>query len=72
MKETKPENQPMSVEEAVASIGLIIQECSVMGANDYELPELMRLQAAVKNQEIDPDQAISRAEAIRAAKQDYH
>ena len=62
----------MSVEEAVASIGLIIQECSVMGANDYELPELMRLQAAVKNQEIDPDQAISRAEAIRAAKQDYH
>ena len=62
----------MSGEEAAAAIGLIIQECSVMGANDYELPELMRLQAAVKNQEIDPAEAISRAEAIKASKQDYH
>ena len=66
------ENGPMTMDEAIAAISFIMQECSVMGANDSEMPELSRLIGDVRNGRIDPAKAVSQAESIKESKMDYH
>lgn len=72
MERPNLEIAPKTKAEAIAAIAFIMQECSAMGANDSELPDLTRLIESVRNDEIDPDEAIRQAESIKASKMDYH
>ena len=63
---------PISKEEAEGQIGVILNHVSVMGFNDFEIPELMRLMEDVKNEKVDPQEAVTRANCILEQKQDYH
>lgn len=72
MRESHLETEPKTKEEAVMAITIIKQECQNLGANDYEIPALDELIQAVENDEIDPWEAIIRAEAVKASKMVYH
>lgn len=58
-------------ENAVLEIGVLRQECSVMGANDSEIIELSKLMEQVKAGEIDPSEAVKKARFIRHGKMEY-
>lgn len=60
------------IQEAVAKISIIIQNCAVMGANDSEIPTLMNLIKEVEAKTISPDEAVAKAQQIIGSKQDYH
>jgi hypothetical protein len=57
---------------AHTKIDMILQEVYMMGANDYEIPALMKLKEQVLAGEIDPQEAVGQAQAIKDNKQDYH
>jgi len=71
MKEGSAE-KIISRDEAMAEINFIMQECSVMGANDSEIPTLNRLIKEIEAEEIEPAEALRQAYEIRNSKQDYH
>lgn len=61
------------VEETPEDVIMMIrQEVYMMGANDYEIPELDRLLEKLRKGEIKPKDALAQARAIQARKQDYH
>lgn len=63
----------LSKEEAIAEIGVYMQEANLMGGNDTEIPALMDLTKRVKSGEYkDLNKAVEEAKAIRYSKQDYH
>lgn len=63
---------PISKEEAEGQIGVILNNVSIMGFNDYEIPELMKLMDEVRNEKVNPQEALNRANFILEQKQDYH
>jgi len=67
---TSKEQDPK--EQAASEIRMIMQECYMMGANDYEIPTLKQLEEDVREGEIDPEEGIKRAREILGSKQDYH
>lgn len=73
-----PQQEPFQPEKianitnAIVHIQAKMQECSVMGANDYEMPALERLIQQVQTKRISPWEAIMQADGIRDSKQDYH
>jgi hypothetical protein len=58
-------------EDAKAHIQLMMQECAVMGTNDFEIPALVRLIKRLDALDITPEEAMSEAEKIRYSKQEY-
>ncbi len=58
-------------EAAKNHIGLMMQECSVMGTNDSELPALQKLLARLDKNEVSPEEAMAHATSIRYSKQEY-
>lgn len=72
MLENELERKPTDIYEAILRIEAVIGECSQMGANDSEIPELRDLVEQVRDRRIEPDKAIRKAESILASKQDYH
>ncbi len=62
----------LTIEEALSIINGLAQECHVMGANDYEIPALSKLEDQVKAGEISPEESVLAAKKIRYSKQDYH
>ncbi|KKQ55853.1 MAG: hypothetical protein US74_C0022G0014 [Parcubacteria group bacterium GW2011_GWA2_38_13] len=58
--------------DAIMAIRCIMQECASMGGNDSEIPDLMRLIQKVENGEIEPNEAIFQAEAIKESEMAYH
>lgn len=63
--ETPPQN-PLDI------IAMIRQEIAVMGFNDSEFYDLDQIVSEYESGAITAEEAISRAQAIKAAKQDYH
>jgi len=59
-------------DQAVLAIGGILDQVSVMGVNDREIPVLRRLMDEVRSGDTDPGKALEEARAILASKQDYH
>ncbi|MCC7436671.1 hypothetical protein IT402_02240 [Candidatus Nomurabacteria bacterium] len=59
-------------ETAEAEINMVMQEVSVMGANDHELGTLREILDDLKKERISPQEAITKAVNIRESKQDYH
>lgn len=57
---------------AVAEIGVIRDQVSVMGANDSEIPTLIKLMEDVQADKIDPKEALTQAHLILDRKQNYH
>jgi hypothetical protein len=71
--ENQPPVQESSEKEKVTlQIGAILDQVNVMGGNDKEIPELMSLMQKVKSGGIDPQVALSAAQAILTQKEDYH
>jgi len=65
--------EPMiNKDQAIAEIGGIMHQVSVMGFNDSEIPTLMRLMDDVKTGKINPEEALTEAHSILDRKQDYH
>lgn len=58
-------------QEALDHINLMMQECSIMGANDYEIPALQKLVEQLKSDKITPEEAAVQATKIRYSKQEY-
>ncbi|PIP87362.1 hypothetical protein COW81_00595 [Candidatus Campbellbacteria bacterium CG22_combo_CG10-13_8_21_14_all_36_13] len=67
----QPQEQS-EIEKAIGQIYYIRQQVAIMGFNDSEIPELNSLIEKVKNGEVDPEEAVSVAQAIMDNKQDYH
>lgn len=57
---------------AEATIMNLMQQASVMGANDYELPTLSRILKDLREKRITDQTAIEKAQGILDNKQDYH
>lgn len=55
--------------DAEIFIRIKMQDCNIMGNNDYELPTLERLIEQVKNDEVSPEEAKKTAQQIFDAKQ---
>lgn len=72
MRENGLEYNPTEINKAVLKIEVIIGECAQMGANDSEIGDLRHLITAVEARNIEPDEAMRRAESILSSKQDYH
>lgn len=66
-----PEEE-LDANEVLKLIEGIIKECSVMGANDSELPELEKIKGALLDKKISAAEAQKMATRIRESKQDYH
>lgn len=58
-------------ENAELVIGVLRQECSIMGTNDSEIPALNKLIEEVKADKIDPTEAVKQARSIRYGKMEY-
>ena len=72
MPKNELESRQMSKDEAMAVIESVIDACSRMGANDFEIPTLKQLEELVRDGKIDPVEAVRQAESILAVKQNYH
>jgi len=59
-------------DEVAAEIGGIMTQAATMGFNDHEIPTFMRLMNEVKTNQIDPQEALTKARSILDQKQDYH
>lgn len=61
-------------EEAIVEVGLALSEAGPMGANDFEIPKLLRIKEQIENDEYNGtlNQAVEEAKKIVAAKQGYH
>ena len=59
-------------QEAIDYIGSVIQNCYMLGANDFELPTLRGLQDKVRTKEISPEEARKLASEIEDRKQSDH
>lgn len=58
-------------EDAQTHINLMIQECNIMGTNDFEIPALRGLLEKLNKDEISPEEATKEATSIRYGKQEY-
>ncbi len=69
-------SQTVEQENPQAVIGSIMQQVSVMGANDYEMGALalilQKLNDPDPSKRLSPTEAIAQARAIQYGKQDYH
>lgn len=63
---------PLEIKNAIAEIESIIGSCGVMGANDYEIPTLKKLQEDLRQGNINPEEATQQAHQILESKQGYH
>lgn len=62
----------MSKKEATDKVALVLQEVSLMGANDSEIPELNQIMRDIEDEIGDREALVERAYQIKAGKQDYH
>jgi len=60
------------IEAAESEILLLRQIIANMGANDYELPTINGILAALRAGNIEPNDAVRQVQQIKASKQDYH
>jgi hypothetical protein len=60
------------LEVAESEILSLQQQIAVMGANDYELPTINNILAALRVGTIEPDDAVRQVQQIKDSKQDYH
>jgi len=58
--------------EAMAEIATHEARIQVMGANDSETGDLIRIRREMTDGKITPDQGVARAYEILNSKQDYH
>lgn len=72
LESSDKQHTPLTKERARAEIKIILQNVSVMGANDRELPELERILKDLENERLTPDAAYQGALSIYERKQDYH
>lgn len=61
-----------AINYALMQVGELRDRANSMGANDSELPELNAIMDRLRNKEIDPNEAVRRANEIVESKQDYH
>ena len=60
------------IDVAESEILLLQQQIAVMGANDYELPTINNILAALRAGNMEPNDAVRQVRQIKASKQDYH
>ena len=68
---TTVENKIKEKTEAQNHINIMMQECAVMGTNDYEIPALKKLLEDLKADKLTPEEATIKATQIRFSKQEY-
>lgn len=69
----RPINEPeRSRQEIMEEVRYVRQNVYLMGANDAEIREIDAVIGLEEKGEIEPLEALSRAEKILAGKQDYH
>lgn len=61
----------MTVEQAEASIGELLQEIAVIGANDHEYGDVQRILDDMHAHRCTPTQAVERVNSIRHSKMEY-
>ena len=72
MKEILEEREKITQKEARERVNMVLQEISVMGANNSEFFEISQILKNLEEGNIDPEQAVQEAEQIKSSKQDYH
>lgn len=69
---TQDVNPEKARNEAMKTLDGIIAELAPTGALDSEIPVIQQLQGALMAGKITPEEALQRAENLRAGRNDYH